>query len=173
VGADWGFSTDPTAITASFIEKDCLYVTYEAGGVGVELDHIPHLLNSIPNDLAKKWPIKADCSRPETISHIKGKGYNITPAKKWGGSVEDGIEYLKNFMKIYIHSRCKNTADEFRLYSYKVDRITGDVLPIVVDKHNHYIDSLRYALDGYIKHKEPMKIPDKALNAVRSSYYAR
>jgi phage terminase large subunit len=167
IGADWGFSTDPTAVTVSFIQDDCLYIAFEAGGVGVELDEIPKLLDSIPNNLAHKWNIKADCARPETISHIRGKGYNIAPAKKWGGSVEDGIEHLKNFRKIYIHPNCRRTADEFRLYSYKVDRITGDVLPIVADKHNHYIDSLRYALDGYIKHKEPIKIPNKVATALR------
>jgi phage terminase large subunit len=167
LGADWGFSQDPTAITASFIKDDCLYIPYEAGGVNIELDEIPRILDSIPNNLAHKWPIKADSARPETISHIRGKGYNISPAKKWGGSVEDGIEHLKNFRKIYIHPRCKNTADEFRLYSYKIDKNNGDILPIIVDKHNHYIDSLRYALDGYIKHNEPIHIPNAAAAAFR------
>jgi hypothetical protein len=37
--------------------------------------------------------------------------------------------------------------DELRLYSYKVDRLTGDPLPELVDKHNHLIDSLRYAVE--------------------------
>jgi phage terminase large subunit len=165
IGVDWGFSVDPTAATVSFIQDNNLYIAYEVGGVGIELDEIAALLDSIPGGLARKWPIKGDCSRPETISHVKGKGFNLSAAKKWGGSVEDGIEHLKNFKKIIIHPRCKNTADEFRLYSYKVDRNTDDVLPIIVDKHNHYIDSLRYALDGYIHRKNPIHIPDKALRA--------
>jgi phage terminase large subunit len=38
-----------------------------------------------------------------------------------------------------------------RLYSYKVDRLTGDVLADVVDKHNHCIDAIRYALQPLIK----------------------
>jgi phage terminase large subunit len=37
------------------------------------------------------------------------------------------------------------------LYSYKVDRNTGDILRIVVDAHNHYIDALRYAIGPMIK----------------------
>jgi phage terminase large subunit len=37
------------------------------------------------------------------------------------------------------------------LYSYKTDRLTGDVLPIIVDKHNHCIDALRYSLEPLIK----------------------
>ena len=46
-----------------------------------------------------------------------------------------------------IHERCKHTADEFKLYSYKQDKLTGDVLPLLEDKHNHCIDALRYALE--------------------------
>jgi phage terminase large subunit len=93
----------------------------------------------------------ADSSRPETISHVKRKGFNISGAAKWPGSVEDGISVMKGFRKIIIHERCKRTAEEFRLYSYKTDRLTNDILPIIVDKHNHCIDATRYALAGFIK----------------------
>ncbi|PIP36933.1 MAG: PBSX family phage terminase large subunit, partial [Desulfobacterales bacterium CG23_combo_of_CG06-09_8_20_14_all_51_8] len=47
---------------------------------------------------------------------------------------------------VVIHPRCRQTLNEFRLYSYKTDRLSGDVLDIIVDAHNHYIDALRYAL---------------------------
>jgi phage terminase large subunit len=36
-------------------------------------------------------------------------------------------------------------------YSYKVDRVTGDILPTIIDANNHYIDALRYALQPMIK----------------------
>jgi len=49
--------------------------------------------------------------------------------------------------------RCTETIKELRLYSYKVDRHTGDVLPTLVDANNHYIDALRYALAPLIKRK--------------------
>jgi phage terminase large subunit len=42
-------------------------------------------------------------------------------------------------------------AEEARFYSYKVDRVTGEILPVIVDKWNHCWDAVRYALDGYIK----------------------
>jgi phage terminase large subunit len=45
------------------------------------------------------------------------------------------------------------TASEFVKYSYKVDRVTGDILPMIIDAHNHYIDALRYALQPMIKQK--------------------
>lgn len=148
-GADWGFSQDPTAITRSFIKDGCLYIDYEAGGIGIEIDELPAVFRSIPG--ADRWPIKADGARPETISAMKRHGFNISAARKWSGSVEDGIAYMRNFRQIIVHPRCRQTANEFRLYSYKVDRLTGDVLPIIVDANNHYCDSIRYSLDGYIK----------------------
>ncbi|MBE7849716.1 PBSX family phage terminase large subunit, partial [Yersinia pestis] len=36
-------------------------------------------------------------------------------------------------------------------YSYKVDRNTGDILPVIADDWNHCWDAVRYSLDGYIK----------------------
>ena len=126
---------------------------YEAYGVGVELDEMPQLYDSVPE--SRRWIIKADCARPETISYLKNRhGFRIEAAKKWQGSIEDGIAYLKSFDKIVIDPRCRHTADEFRLYSYKVDKITGDILPVVVDKNNHCLDAIRYALDGYITNPE-------------------
>jgi phage terminase large subunit len=93
---------------------------------------------------------------------MRRQGFNITGAKKWQGSVEDGIEYLKTY-DIVIHPRCKHTIDEFNHYSYKVDKQTGDVLPVIVDANNHLCDSLRYALDGLIKGRGAMHIDSKAL----------
>ena len=150
-GGDFGFANDPNTLIRSFILNDCLYIEYEAYGVNIELDEMPTFYDSVPE--ARKWPIKGDCSRPETISHIKRKGFNISAAKKWQGSVEDGIAYLRGFKRIIIHPRCKHTATEARLYSYKTDRVTSEVLPIIEDKHNHCWDAVRYSLDGYIKNK--------------------
>lgn len=160
-GADWGFSQDPTVLIRAFVKDETLYVDQEAFGHGVELDDTPALFDKI--ETARKWPIKADNARPETISHIKHKGFNIRPADKWKGSVEDGIACLKSFKRIVVHPRCPHIAKEFRMYSFKVDRVTGDILPIVVDKWNHGIDALRYALDGYIKGRGPIAFSKETL----------
>lgn len=148
-GADWGFAQDPTVLVRCFIRERFLYIDMEAYGVGVELDELPALFDSIPG--SRKHVIKADNSRPETISHVSNKGFSVLPAAKWAGSVEDGITFLRSFEKIIIHERCQHTAEEARLYSYKVDKLTEEVLPIIVDKHNHCIDAIRYALDGLIQ----------------------
>lgn len=128
---------DPTALVRCFIRGNVLYVDREAYGVGVELDETPQLFDSI--DTARKWPIKADSARPETISFMKRRGFKIEPAKKWAGSVEDGIAILKSFDKIIVHPRCVHAADEFYKYSYKVDKTNGDVLPVIVDANNHCV----------------------------------
>ncbi|EMF0919317.1 PBSX family phage terminase large subunit [Providencia stuartii] len=154
-GADFGFAKDPNTLIRMFILDDCLYIEREAYGVGVELDHMPAFYDEIPE--ARKWPIKADSARPETISYLKRQGFNISAAKKWQGSVEDGITYLRGFKQIIIHPRCKETAKEARLYSYKTDRITGEVLPVIEDEYNHCWDAVRYGLDGYITQTQGFK----------------
>lgn len=140
---------DPTTLVRCFIKDRCLYIDYEAYGVGVELDEIPQLFDSVPD--SRKWLIMADCARPETVSHIKNKGFNIESCPKWQGSVEDGVEYIRSFERIYIHTRCPHTYYEFKYYSYKQDKNTGEVLPILLDKDNHIVDSLRYSLNSYIQ----------------------
>ncbi len=51
-----------------------------------------------------------------------------------------------------IHERCNHMNDERRLYRYKVGPKTGDVLPILVDKHNCW-DAIGYWLDGYMQRR--------------------
>lgn len=155
-GADWGFAADPTALVRSFIQDECLFIDQEAFGYGVEIDETPALFRSI--DSSELWPIKADGARPETISYMRRHGFNIDAAEKWSGSVEDGVAHLKAFKRIIVHERCKHIGQEFRLYSYKVDKQSGDILPIIVDKHNHGIDALRYSLDGYIQRRGAMGV---------------
>jgi phage terminase large subunit len=154
-GADWGFSQDPTTLVRCWIRGSGddaeLMVDYEAGGIGVELDETAALFDEVPG--SRDWPIWADSARPETISYVRRQGFAIDAAEKWQGSVEDGIAHLKAFKRIVVHPRCVETAREFRLYAYKVDRLTGKVLPIIVDQFNHRIDALRYALNGFIQRR--------------------
>ncbi len=155
-GCDWGFANDPTAVGRQYIVvengKRNLYIEYEAGGVGIEFEQLSQLFDSIPD--IRTWKIYADSARPETISYMQRQGFRIEGAEKWKGSVEDGIEYMRSFDRIYIHPRCKKTIEEFMKYSYKVDRITQEILPVIVDDWNHYIDLIRYSLGDYIK-KQP------------------
>jgi phage terminase large subunit len=57
------------------------------------------------------------------------------------------VGFLKSF-DIVVHPRCEHLISELTHYSYKLDSLTGDVLPVLEDKDNHLIDSLRYACEG-------------------------
>lgn len=145
-GGDWGFASDPTVLVRSHIIGRKMFIDYEAYQIGCEILDIPDLFDTVPD--SRKWPIIADSSRPETISHLRTHGFpKIYPSVKGHGSVEEGIEWLKTF-EIIVHPRCTHTIDELSLYSYKIDQATDKVLPILEDRENHVIDSLRYSHEG-------------------------
>jgi phage terminase large subunit len=150
-GADFGFAQDPATLMKLWIFDNKLWVEHEAYGVGIELDDLAKAYDTVPG--SRQHVIRADNSRPETISFMAQRGFKITAAKKWPGSVEDGISFLKNFEQIVIHPRCAHQAAEARAYSFKVDKLTGDVLPVIVDAHNHCWDADRYALEPLISHE--------------------
>jgi phage terminase large subunit len=143
-GADWGFAVDPTVLIRCHIDGRTLYVDREAWEVGCEIDKTPALFDRI--DGSRKFLIRADSARPETVSYMKRQGFRITPAIKGIGSVEDGIEFLRSF-DIVVHPRCSNVINELTLYAYKTDQQTEEILPMLEDKNNHTIDALRYALE--------------------------
>lgn len=152
-GADWGFANDPSTVVRCFVKENRLYIEYEAWAQGLELDQLPDLFDTIPGTRELDSEILADASRPEIIKHLRNQGYPIRGAKKWPGSVEEGISVMRSFEKIVIHPRCRHTIDEFNLYSYKTDPTTEEIMPVVLDKNNHCIDAIRYALDWVIRGK--------------------
>ena len=157
-GADWGFSVDPSVLVRCFPGPTAvdevtgkktpsrkLYIDREAYRIGVEIDHIPQLFDTVPGSRA--WPIVADSARPETISYLQRNGFpKIQAAVKGKDSVKEGVIFLQGY-DIVLHPRCVHTIDEFTMYSYKVDQLTGMVTPILEDKKNHVIDSVRYAVE--------------------------
>jgi phage terminase large subunit len=155
-GLDYGFALDPTAFVRCWIKDDRLWIDHEAGGRQLELDATARALKSKVAG-AESFVTRADSARPESTSYLQRHGMPLVKSvDKWPGSVEDGIAYLRGFAEIVVHPRCKETINETRLWSYKVDRLSGDVLPALVDSHNHYMDALRYALQPMIKRRGAM-----------------
>lgn len=153
-GADWGFSTDPnTVVECWFDEKsNRLYIRRELWALHVEIEDTPGFFARMPG--IRDYTIRADNARPEMISYVQRNSEGcpkIIPAEKWPGSVEDGISRLRSFAQIVIHEDCPKTALEARLYKYKRDRLTDDILPDLIDKHNHCIDAIRYAIEPLTK----------------------
>lgn len=153
LGADWGFSIDPSVMVRCSIDGNRLYVDYEAYRIGCEIVNLPELFMAIPE--AEKWPSRADSSRPETISHMRKNGFpKMEACIKGAGSVAEGVAFLQSF-DIVVHPRCEHLIQELTLYRYKVDPLTNEVLPILEDKNNHCIDALRYACEGARRASKP------------------
>jgi len=162
-GEDWGFSTDPTALVrcwlfpASVPGRYKLYIDAERYKVGVPVVDLPPFMRSMP--LITGHTVRADNARPELVHHCnndrgpdgKEPPLKVESVQKWPGSVEDGVDWLRGCEEIIIHPSCKHTIEEARLWSYKTDRLTGDILPDLVDKHNHCWDAVRYALASFIR----------------------
>lgn len=149
LGADWGFSIDPSVLVRCHIDGRRLYIDYEAHMVGCEIDQLPDLFDGVPD--SRKWFITADSAQPETISYLRKHGYpKINAAVKGAKSLEEGIEFLRTY-DIVVHPRCTHTIDELTMYSYKTDPLTGVIIPVLEDKNNHIIDALRYACEGVRK----------------------
>jgi phage terminase large subunit len=165
-GGDFGFSQDPTAAVEVWINGGDLCIRREAVKIGLELDDTSaFVLARIPGfaTATARW----DNSRPESISHLRRHGLpKSISVDKWPGSVEDGIAYLRSFKRILVHPDCSNVQSECRLYSYKVDRLSGDVTTNIVDAHNHCIDAIRYAVGPMIKHRQQAKTTTTAVGGL-------
>jgi len=139
----------PYADYAQLLKTLC--IDYEFYGVGIEINELESAFDTIPE--IRKWKITADSQRPDTISFLAQKGFHIVAAEKGPGSVEDGIAFLRGFEEIIIHPKCRGAVDNFNNYKWKTDRITNEILPIPAAGSDHVPDSLRYALEPYIKRK--------------------
>jgi len=163
LGADWGFSVDPTVLIECYVIGRTLYFRREAYKVRCTIDETPALFAGSDHLDPPRWPnasghrgmqsvrdgnrIVADSARPETIRYMKDRGFKIIAARKGAGSLMEGVEFMKSY-DIVIHPDCVRTIGEFTHYSYKEDPLTNEVLSVLADDHNHVIDAARYALEG-------------------------
>lgn len=154
LGADFGFSADPNVLTFGWIKDGYFWIEYAEFQYGVELPDIEKMYDRVPG--SRDWPILGDAARPDIISMLRNRGFNIEAAPKGPGSVEDGITFLRSFKGIKIHKRCVKMAEEAMKYSYKVDPRTDQVLPVLVDDYNHGFDSCRYSLSMLAKSQQGM-----------------
>lgn len=153
MGGDWGFSIDPSVLVRCYVIGRRLFIDYEAYRIGVEIDHLPDLFDQVPG--AREWVITADSARPETISYLQRHGFpKMVASIKGKDSVKEGVLFLQNY-DIVVHPRCTHVIDELTMYAYKTDPLTGFVTPVLADKKNHCIDSLRYAVEKLRAPEEP------------------
>lgn len=143
-GLDFGYTNDPTAFHISYVDKaqKKIYVFdgfYEKGLSNAEI------ADRIKGMLAHKHVTTADSSEPKSIDYIRAKGVSIQPAQKGADSVNAGIDFLLEY-EIIVNSHLVEFMNEFNNYCWAVDK-NGKQLNKPVDDFNHFIDSLRYAVE--------------------------
>ena len=148
-GADWGFARDPTSLVKCYVHDSRLYIEYEAGGIQLDMGDTARAFAEVPG--AADYVIRADSARPETIAEMNKRGYRVQAAPKWEGSVKDGISHIRSYAEIVIHPRCKRVIEEARLWRYKSDPRTDDILPLLHSGNDHAWDAIRYALAPLIR----------------------
>lgn len=180
-GLDHGYANDPLSAHKYWSVGNTLYVEHELYEQGIELNVLgKRLVESLPG-IERGYRVWADSARPETNSHLRNdmtNPLNVEGAKKWSGSVEDGITYLRSLDKIVIHPRCKGAVKEANLYKWKVDRLDPNIIkPEPQDAWNHFWDDCRYAMgpaieaaeEEFIATQHNTHVIDPDLDAIESS----
>ena len=160
-GLDFGFTHDPTTFPRLAVDLDNkeLWIYAEHYEYAMTTDDI---YNMIVDADMKNALITADSAEQRLIAELRAKGISrITPSVKGAGSINAGIDFMKQF-KIYIHPSCVKTIEEFDTYIYKQDK-DGKWLNEPIDANNHIIDAVRYSLERY--HIQGSNMREKAKKA--------
>ena len=164
-GIDFGFTHDPTTFPRLAVDLDNkeLWVYAEHYEHAMTTDDIYNMI--VAADMQNAL-ITADSAEQRLIAELKAKGIKrITPSVKGAGSINAGIDFMKQF-KIYIHLSCEKTIEEFDTYIYKQDK-DGKWLNEPIDANNHIIDAIRYALERYHIKKAKQNVDVKIRNVNR------
>lgn len=141
---DFGYTNDPTAIGDVY--------EYNGGYILDERCYRKRMSNKNIADLLKTLPepdtlIIADSAEPKSIDEISSYGLNIQPAVKGTGSVNQGIQFVKD-QKISYTSRSVNLEKEYDNYAWLIDK-NGVSLNKPIDLFNHHLDGVRYVFTSF------------------------
>ena len=139
-GMDFGYTNDPTTFVSVYTLGLNLYIKEHLYKTQMTTNDINSFLR---NEQLLSHRIYADSAEPRLINELRKMGHNIAPSIKGRDSVNAGIDLLKRY-KIHILSTSTNAISEFRNYKWKEDK-AGMLVNTPEDKHNHIIDSCRYA----------------------------
>jgi len=140
VGIDFGYTNDPTAISALYKFNNEYFIDEVEYKKGMLNKSIADVLRN--NGFDEQTKIVADSAEPKSIDEINSYGFYVEGASKGKDSIMFGIEVLQSF-HFKITSRSTNIINEFRSYCWDVDK-NGKKLNRPIDDFNHAIDGLRY-----------------------------
>ena len=139
-GQDYGFAADPSTLVEVNIDKanktiylkECFYLQRLTTSQIAELN-LKH---------ANTGLIVGDSAEPRLIHEIRAKGCNVKPSIKGQGSVTYGISLLQDY-DLVVSPDSTNLIKELNNYRW-LERKSNTP----IDKYNHLIDAIRYAV-GY------------------------
>jgi phage terminase large subunit len=144
LGLDFGY-VDETALCITHYRENEVYVEemlYESYLTTPEVIQKIKELFKVYN-LPMHSTIVCDYARPEIIEEMRRNGFNCVNAIK---NIQEGIDAVKS-KELYIHKDSYNLKKELGNYKWK---LKGDMLTDVpVDKFNHLMDAMRYAILYY------------------------
>lgn len=144
-GLDFGFTVDPSALTASLVDVKNLEIyvfeeIYEKALLNSEI------AERVIDKGFKKEMIVADSSEPKSIVEIRKAGITrIKAADKGPDSVRAGIHFIQQF-KIIVHPSCTNFINELSNYTWAKNK-DGQTINKPIDEFNHLLDAFRYSLE--------------------------
>ena len=141
IGIDFGFSVDSTAICLLQKFTDKIYIHELCYRTGMTNQDIADFLKAGGYDDTLCY---YDSAEPKSGEELRRQGIICKPAVKGAGSINAGISLLKEF-DIYISKESKNIFKEFQSY-YWQELKDGTIINKPVDKNNHLMDSIRYAV---------------------------
>ncbi len=137
-GLDFGFTNDPTALTAVYKTNGELIldeIIYERG-----------LLNNQISKLMQEHNVQgriiADSAEPKSIAELQSYRWHVEAAKKGPDSIRLSIDILKRY-KLNVTQSSTNLRNELNNYKWKQNK-SGELENVPVDFLNHGIDSIRY-----------------------------
>ena len=144
-GLDFGYSTDPTALTRNITQDKNLYseeLIYETGMTNKQIaERFEQLGIKKHHDV-----IVADSAEPKSIQEICDYGYNVLPSVKGEGSVEHGIQKVNQYTQHWLRAST-NCIKEQRNFMYIKDK-NGKFTEKTTHYFSHGMDSRRYAIAG-------------------------
>ena len=141
-GVDFGFASSPAAGLSVGIDKEKkkIYVFDECGGSGMTNQELAVQLEGL---LAGNFT--CDSAEPKSIEELRVEGISCQGADKGKDSVRYGIKWLQKY-EIIVDENCRNLAREIPGYKWRETR-SGEVVEQPVEKNDHWIDALRYAVE--------------------------
>jgi len=138
-GMDFGYTNDPTTLTAIYEQDNEYYFDELIYRTGLTNQDIAKLCKEVG---VKNEYIYADSAEPKSIQELKNAGIKITGAEKGADSVMYGIQRMQE-KPFNVTKRSTNLIKELRSYTWAKDK-SGQTLNKPIDAFNHSIDGIRY-----------------------------